>query len=151
MKYRKILNSFFNPNPSAPAPAKPKNVETYLIVDGKQAGPFSNFELKVLIKKGTLVETTMVWSPGYANWTQAQYVPHVNKLLLLDTPVKRDNAKHKTEVPEHHPLFNDLVAAMIQLGFSKKDAQPIADDMLKTHPQIALPEAVKMVMKDYHP
>lgn len=151
MKYRKILNTLFNPNPSAPSPASPKNVETYVIVDGKQAGPFSNSELKILIKKGSLVETTMVWSPGYTNWTQAQYVPHVNKLLLLGAPDKSGKAKTKAEVTEHNPLFDDLVAAMIQLGYSKKDAQSIADDILKSHPQITLPEAIKMALKDYHP
>ena len=150
MKYRKILNTLFNPNLSPPSPVRPKNGETYVIVDGKQAGPFSNFELQVLIKKGILAETTMVWSPGYTNWTQAQYVPHVNKLLLLGSPNKGVIAKAKEEGSERHPIFNDLVAAMIQLGYSKKDAYPIADDILKKHPQASLSEAIKIALKDFH-
>lgn len=148
MRYRKIFNTLFDPNSSLPSLAK--NIETYVIVDGKQAGPFSNSELKILIKKGSLMETTMVWSQGYANWIQAQYMPHVNKLLLLCSHKKSETEKTKVVALEQNLLYNDLLAALIQLGYSKKEAKAVAEDILKSNPQISLSEAIKTALKKNH-
>ncbi|MCQ2256977.1 MAG: DUF4339 domain-containing protein [Bacteroidaceae bacterium] len=77
------------PNVQKPVASPPplnenQNEETYLAIDGRQAGPFSNSELVALINKGVLTENTLVWKANMSQWTVAKNVPQVNKLLLLN-------------------------------------------------------------------
>lgn len=56
----------------------------YVAVDGKQAGPLSDMELKELVKSKKVEENTLVWRPGLAAWQLACNVPEINKFLLLN-------------------------------------------------------------------
>lgn len=65
-----------------PPPVKEQS-QTYLAVDGTQAGPFSDDELVKLAQNELLASETLVWKPGMGAWTPAAQVPEVNKLFFL--------------------------------------------------------------------
>lgn len=65
-----------------PPPIKEQS-QTYLAVDGSQAGPFSDEELVKLVQNDLLTPETLVWKTGMSAWTPASQVPEVNKLLFL--------------------------------------------------------------------
>ena len=82
-----MINSVM-PQPNAqgisptPPPIKEQS-QTYLAVDGTQAGPFSDEELVKLVQNDLLTPETLVWKAGMNAWTPAVQVPEVNKLFFL--------------------------------------------------------------------
>lgn len=74
------------PAAAVPAPAPPPAVGYHLCVNGTVAGPFALTELDTLAKARTLTADTLVWKPGMAGWTQAQYVAEVSSRLLPNVP-----------------------------------------------------------------
>lgn len=83
-----MINSVM-PQPNAqgsaltPPPVKEQSQQTYLAVDGAQAGPFSNEELVKLAQNNLLFPETLVWKAGMSVWAPASQVPEVNKLFIL--------------------------------------------------------------------
>lgn len=57
------------------------NVQYYIIVDGRQAGPYSREELKV----SGLTPDSAVWREGLENWVKASTLPELNDLLYQGT------------------------------------------------------------------
>lgn len=82
-----MINSVMpQPNAQGTAPMPPpikEQSQTYLAVDGTQAGPFSDEELVKLAQNDLLTTETLVWKPGMSAWTPAAQVPEVNKLFFL--------------------------------------------------------------------
>jgi len=64
-------------------PPVQKQSQTYLAVDGTQAGPFSDEELVKLAQNTILTPETLVWKTGMSAWAPASQVPEVNKLFIL--------------------------------------------------------------------
>jgi len=58
----------------------------YVMIDGKQAGPFSETELARLIAEKKVVKETYVWMPGMKNWQIAENTPSVLRLVALAPP-----------------------------------------------------------------
>jgi hypothetical protein len=58
----------------------------FVIIDGKQAGPFSEAELIRLISEKKVVKETYVWMPGMRDWQIAENVPAVLRLAALRPP-----------------------------------------------------------------
>ncbi|MFM7671936.1 MAG: DUF4339 domain-containing protein [Bacteroidota bacterium] len=58
----------------------------YFVLDGAQAGPFSEAEVTRLILDKKISPTTLVWSPGFIAWREAQQVPELMKLVALTPP-----------------------------------------------------------------
>jgi hypothetical protein len=58
----------------------------YAMIDGKQAGPFSESELSRLISEKKIVKETYIWKPGLAKWEIAEQLPEVLKLVALSPP-----------------------------------------------------------------
>ena len=58
----------------------------FVIIDGKQAGPFSAAELSRLIAEGKVGKTSYVWTPGMSKWDQAENVAEVLKIVALTPP-----------------------------------------------------------------
>lgn len=56
----------------------------YAAIDGKQAGPLSDSELRQLVSRHLITEQTLMWCPGMPAWKFAADIPPVNKLLLLN-------------------------------------------------------------------
>lgn len=57
--------------------------QTYLVVDGTQAGPFNNDELVKLIQNNLLKSDTLVWKEGLPDWVAASSIPEINKLFVI--------------------------------------------------------------------
>lgn len=55
----------------------------YAIIDAKQAGPLTPDELNLLVKKGAIVDDTLMWRTGLPAWRMAADIPDVKKLILL--------------------------------------------------------------------
>jgi hypothetical protein len=58
----------------------------YAILDGKQAGPFSETEIARLIADKKLSKETYVWYPGLTAWRTAENVPEILRLAALTPP-----------------------------------------------------------------
>ena len=63
----------------------------YVIIEGKQAGPFSEQELAGLISEKKVVKETYVWMPSLPSWKMAEQVPEVLKLVALAPPPFQKN------------------------------------------------------------
>jgi hypothetical protein len=60
--------------PGAPPPP-PGAVVFHVAVGGQSQGPYTLQQLADMIGQGTLTGETLVWSPGFAQWTPAAQVP----------------------------------------------------------------------------
>lgn len=58
----------------------------FVVLDGSQAGPFSEEELTRLISAGRLSRSSYVWRAGMPSWKHAQEVPEVLRLVALCPP-----------------------------------------------------------------
>jgi hypothetical protein len=73
------------PPPAQPNAAMPHRVY-YAVLDGKQAGPFSETELTRLINDKKLSKETYVWHTGLREWKTAENVPEIVRLVALAPP-----------------------------------------------------------------
>lgn len=140
MKYRSLL--------SLPTPVesrKPKDV-FFAIIDGRQTGPMSESEMKVLVKNGSVSSSTLVWMPQLEQWTQAQFVPVVNKLLLLAQQLIK-NQPSIIPQKEINPIRSDLINAIVGLGFKKSDAISAIDKVIFHLPNVTLENGIKEALK----
>jgi len=71
-------------NPMLP-PQKPDHVY-YAVLEGKQAGPFSETELARLINDKKVSKETYVWHVGLNEWKTAENVPEILRLVALTPP-----------------------------------------------------------------
>lgn len=58
----------------------------YVMIEGKQAGPFSEQELSRLIAEKKIVKETYIWKPGLPKWEIAEKLPEILKLVALAPP-----------------------------------------------------------------
>ncbi|GHT99100.1 hypothetical protein FACS1894142_6320 [Spirochaetia bacterium] len=58
----------------------------YIVLEGKQAGPFSETEIARLINDRKVSKETLVWYPGLSNWKTAENVPEILRLAALTPP-----------------------------------------------------------------
>jgi len=65
---------------------EPQQLFFYAMIDGKQAGPFSEQELARLIAEKKVVKETYVWMPSLSGWKIAEQIPQVLKLVILAPP-----------------------------------------------------------------
>ena len=73
--------------PGAMNPMQPPQQQFYYaMIDGKQAGPFSEQELSRLIAEKKVVKETYIWKPSMPNWEIAERLPEVLKLVALTPP-----------------------------------------------------------------
>ncbi|WP_213524093.1 DUF4339 domain-containing protein [Nonlabens sp.] len=70
---------------------KPKEIFFYAMIEGFQAGPFSEHELARLIAEKKVSKETYVWMPPMSNWEMAEQIPEVLKLVALTPPPFQQN------------------------------------------------------------
>jgi len=70
---------------------KPQQQFFYAMIEGKQAGPFSEQELTRLITEKKVVKETYVWMPSLPSWKMVEQVPEVLKLVALAPPPFQQN------------------------------------------------------------
>lgn len=73
--------------PGAMNPMQPPTQQFYYaMLDGKQAGPFSEQELSRLIAEKKIEKHTYIWKPGMLQWELAEKMPEILKLVALAPP-----------------------------------------------------------------
>lgn len=65
---------------------KPEQKFFYAMIEGNQAGPFSEQELSRLIAEKKIVNETYIWMPSLPDWKMAEQIPEVLKLVALAPP-----------------------------------------------------------------
>lgn len=63
----------------------------YAMIEGKQAGAFSEQELSRLIAEKKIVKETYIWKPGLPKWEIAENLPEILKLVALTPPPFQQN------------------------------------------------------------
>ena len=58
----------------------------YVIIDGQQAGPFSESEMGRLVADKKVTSSSCVWKPGMPAWQTADKVPDVLRIVALTPP-----------------------------------------------------------------
>jgi hypothetical protein len=58
----------------------------FVIIDGKQAGPFSEEEMARLMAEKRVVRETYVWRKGLSEWRLAENMPDLMRLVALVPP-----------------------------------------------------------------
>lgn len=61
-------------------------VSFFVILDSKQAGPFTEGDMIRLISEGQVNKATYVWKAGMANWAICENIPEVLRLVALCPP-----------------------------------------------------------------
>jgi hypothetical protein len=79
------LNNMQTAGPSH-TPQVPPQTLYYAIIDGGQAGPFSEQEISRLIASKQISKDTYIWKPGQANWLLAAQLPEILRLVALCPP-----------------------------------------------------------------
>ena len=75
------------PGAGNPMPPPVQNTRVYYIVlEGKQAGPFSETEVVRLINDKNISKETYVWHPGLPAWKTAENIPEILRLVALSPP-----------------------------------------------------------------
>lgn len=68
--------------PGAGAPM-PQQRNYFVVVDGAQAGPIGDDELKQLIDARRVTAETLMWYQGLTSWKMVKDVPEANRWILL--------------------------------------------------------------------
>jgi hypothetical protein len=58
----------------------------FAIIEGNQAGPFSEQEISRLILEKKIVKETYIWKPGMVKWEIAERLPEILRLVALVPP-----------------------------------------------------------------
>jgi hypothetical protein len=75
------------PGAGNPMPQQIQNSTVYYVmIDNKQAGPFSETEVVRLINDKKISKETYVWHPGLKEWKTAENVPEILRLVALAPP-----------------------------------------------------------------
>ena len=65
---------------------KPRDLLYYVMIDGKQAGPYCETELARLINDKKVCKDTYIWHTGLKEWTTAEKIPAVLRIAALALP-----------------------------------------------------------------
>lgn len=84
------MQNMYVPGAMNPVQA-PQQQFYYAMIDGKQAGPFSEQDLSRLITEKKIVKESYIWKPGMPNWEIAERLPEVLKLVALTPPEFKQN------------------------------------------------------------
>ena len=161
MRYSTMMNMVARAMQQSAQPTQPKQrrgAETYVAVNGQQAGPFTKTELEQLVRNGTLTPSTYVWTPAYTQWVAAESVPHINALFLLaqrkpkaqpaaPAAPQASVAAAPTLSAAEQQSRDDATAAVIQLGCPKNDARKLIDAIFSAHPGLSTQDAIKLALQ----
>ena len=81
------LQNTYIPGTMNPAQGPLRNSSIFFVIlDGKQAGPFSEADMTRMIAEGAVTRETYVWKAGMSNWAFCENVPEVLRLVALCPP-----------------------------------------------------------------
>lgn len=79
------LNQMQVPGAGRAMPTNTDNIY-FVVIDGKQSGPYSLTELSRLITEKKIVKETYIWKPGMVQWELAENVSEVLRLVAITPP-----------------------------------------------------------------
>lgn len=146
--YRNMFNAFFSPPPAKKEEAK---TTFFAYINGQQAGPMSEKEMKQLVAQGLVGPDTMVWTRGLPQWTRAAAVPSIYKLLLLSSSASAKSSAPAPAAPVEPAVDKakreDILSALTALGFRKQAFGSVVDELLTRQPDISVEEAIVLLIK----
>jgi Holliday junction resolvasome RuvABC DNA-binding subunit len=140
MRQRERLYNTFKP-----LLQKPKKNETsfYAIIEGRQAGPIKEKELKKFISNGDITSDTLMWTYGLSEWQPANQLPIVYKYLLLASNKRTQISKG---IISNSSLREDLLKAITTLGYCKNDYTTIVDKVIQDNPGLSMEKMLKIIL-----
>ncbi len=67
----------------------PNQVEYFVVVNGAQAGPLSENELKQLVDSKQVTADSLIWHRGLTAWKMVKEVPEANKWIVLSDAAQK--------------------------------------------------------------
>lgn len=64
----------------------PRIVAFFVVLDGRQAGPFNETEISRLVAEGRITKSTYVWTTCMLQWELAEKVPDFLRIIALTYP-----------------------------------------------------------------
>lgn len=61
-------------------------VNFFAVIDGLQAGPFTEAEISRLVAECRITKATYIWRPGMLQWEFAENVPEFLRIIALAPP-----------------------------------------------------------------
>ena len=61
-------------------------VAYYVVIDGKQKGPYDLTKLRKMLSEGLFSEDSLVWKEGMESWVQASEVVNLQPLFQIKAP-----------------------------------------------------------------
>jgi len=107
-------NNMMRPSPQAPGlqnqdtqtPPPPPDIQIlpepiyFAIIDNKQTGPYCETELARLINDKKVTKDTYIWYTGTNEWTTAENIPTILRLVALVPPPPPPDALAPPPLPE---------------------------------------------------
>ena len=122
---------------------KKNEVSFYAIIEGRQAGPIKEKELKKFISNGDITSDTLMWMYGLSEWRPANQLPIVYKYLLLASNIPAQTSKG---VIVKSSLREDILKAMTAIGYRRNDYTTIVDKMIQDNPGLSMEEMLKKIL-----
>lgn len=80
----KVNRSLMSIEHSQDTHTQDKHNQVYVVVNGEQAGPFNEEELKQLFVQKTIGTETLAWFQGLSQWKRLVDIPELYRILLLN-------------------------------------------------------------------
>lgn len=65
----------------------PRLMAFFVVLDGRQAGPFNETEISRLVAEGRITRSTYIWTTGMLQWELAENVPEFLRIIALTHPL----------------------------------------------------------------
>ena len=122
---------------------KRNEVSFYAIIEGRQAGPIKEKELKKFIANGDIKNDTLMWTYGLSEWQSANQLPIVYKYLLL---ASNKRSQKSMNVINNSSLREDILKALVALGYHKTDYATLVDKVIQNNPELSMEEMLKVII-----
>lgn len=122
---------------------------TYIAVNGQQAGPLSEEELKLLEENKMITDDTLVWTPQMTQWTPAKLVPAVSKLLMLASVRSSVSNPMQSTKPMmgQNSIKDEVIAALEKLGYKNAVLRQKVETVVSEHPNLTSNEVLKIIIQ----
>jgi hypothetical protein len=73
-------------SPASGPPAVPKELSFYLVISGKQAGPFNLAKIEEMAKNKEIDKNTLAWKEGMSDWLPSCEIDELKKAFTSVPP-----------------------------------------------------------------
>ena len=76
-----LLSSDGTPTMPTPKKTAPPQISFYILIDGKQTGPYNSKGVSTLVQHNVLTPNVLIWKAGLEQWIPAKNDPQINALI----------------------------------------------------------------------